>query len=84
MPGSRSSPVTALQPWMRQWWLRMESSSRAWGQKGPVEPAGLSLSFPVTQWVALKLHTRATVSDIKPAWAAECVTGPGILQGPQK
>lgn len=46
MPGSRSSPVTALQPWMRQWWLRMESSSRAWGQKGPVEPAGLSFSFP--------------------------------------
>lgn len=30
MPSSRLSPVTALQPWMHQWWLRMESSSRAW------------------------------------------------------
>ena len=30
MPGSRFSPVTALQPWMHQWWLRIESSSRAW------------------------------------------------------
>lgn len=29
MPGNRFSPVTALQPWMHQWWLRMESSSRA-------------------------------------------------------
>lgn len=44
MPGSRSSPVTALQPWMRQWWLRMEASSSAWGHKGLVEPAGLSPS----------------------------------------
>ena len=30
MPGRRFSPVTALQPWMHQWWLWMESSSRAW------------------------------------------------------
>lgn len=33
MPGSRFSPVTALQPWMDQWWLRMASSSRACGQE---------------------------------------------------
>lgn len=34
MPSRRFSPVTALQPWMHQWWLWMESSSRAWGARG--------------------------------------------------
>lgn len=75
MPGSRSSPVTALQPWMRQWWLRMEARSRAWGQKGLVEPAGLSLSFPGHPGANSSCTPVAPLGDIKSTWAAECLLG---------
>lgn len=72
IPGSRSSPVTALQPWIRQWWLRMEARSRAWRQKGLVEPAGLSLSFP-SHTMGDSSCTPPPLSDIKSTWAAECL-----------
>lgn len=53
----------------------MEARSRAWGHKGLVVPAGLSLSFPRHPVGVFAATHSATLSDIKPAWAAERVLG---------
>lgn len=53
----------------------MEARSRAWGQKGLVEPAGLSRSFPSHTMGDSSCTTVSPLSDIKSTWAAECLPG---------
>lgn len=77
MPGSRSSPVKALQPWMRQWCVRMEARSSAWGTEsaggaGDHSPGPGEGISPRGTWAVCSSVPAAPLSDIKAAWEARC------------